>query len=131
MRIAVVGPCASGKTALVERLRKLGYEAHECVQEHSYVPTMWQKISRPDVLIYLDASPEERARRRHLETLGRGEPSDYQQVLADLRRRDRIDSTREAAPLRAADDAVRIDSTEMTIDQVVHRAEALARAAIG
>lgn len=56
MRIAVVGPCASGKTALVERLRELGYEARECVQEHSYVPTMWQKISKPDVLIYLDVS---------------------------------------------------------------------------
>jgi len=81
--------------------------------------------------IYLDASPEERARRRHVETLARGEPSDYQQVLADLRRRDGIDSTREASPLRAAEDAVRIDSTEMTIDQVVNRAEALARAAIG
>jgi len=56
MRIVVVGPCASGKTALVEQLRKLGYEARECVQEHSYVPAMWQKISQPDVLIYLDAS---------------------------------------------------------------------------
>ena len=64
MRIAVVGPCASGKTALAERLRKLGYEAHECVQEHSYVPTMWQKISRPDVLIYLDASLSSIAARR-------------------------------------------------------------------
>ena len=64
MRIAVVGPCASGKTALVERLRKLGYEARECVQEHSYVPTMWQKISQPDVLVYLDASLAAIAERR-------------------------------------------------------------------
>ncbi|MBC8264614.1 MAG: hypothetical protein H8E47_10880 [Anaerolineales bacterium] len=64
MRIAVVGPCASGKTALVERLRELGYEARECVQEHSYVPTMWQKISQPDVLIYLDASLAVIAERR-------------------------------------------------------------------
>jgi deoxyadenosine/deoxycytidine kinase len=64
MRIAVVGPCASGKTALAERLQRLGYEAHECVQEHSYVPTMWQKVSRPDVLIYLDASLAVVAERR-------------------------------------------------------------------
>ena len=64
MRIAVVGPCASGKTALAERLRNLGYEARECVQEHSYVPTMWQKISQPDVLIYLDASLAVIAERR-------------------------------------------------------------------
>ena len=64
MRIAVVGPCASGKTALAERLQKLGYEARACTQEHSYVPTMWQKISRPDVLIYLDASLAVVAERR-------------------------------------------------------------------
>jgi deoxyadenosine/deoxycytidine kinase len=64
MRIAVVGPCASGKTALAERLRNLGYEARECTQEHSYVPTMWQKISRPDVLIYLDATLAVVAERR-------------------------------------------------------------------
>ena len=64
MRIAVVGPCASGKTALAERLQSLGYEARECTQEHSYVPTMWHKISKPDVLIYLDASPPVIAERR-------------------------------------------------------------------
>ena len=55
MRIAVVGPCASGKTALAERLINLGHEVRECTQEHSYVPTMWQRISTPDLLIYLDA----------------------------------------------------------------------------
>lgn len=64
MRIAVVGPCASGKTALAERLQNLGYEARECTQEHSYAPTMWQKISKPDVLIYLDASLPAIAERR-------------------------------------------------------------------
>jgi len=64
MRIAVVGPCASGKTALAERLQKLAYEARECTQEHSYAPTMWQKISKPDVLIYLDASLSAIAERR-------------------------------------------------------------------
>ena len=64
MRIAVVGPCASGKTALAERLQSLGHEARECTQEHSYVPAMWHKISKPDVLIYLDASPPVIAERR-------------------------------------------------------------------
>lgn len=67
MRIAVVGPCASGKTALAERLQDLGYEARECVQEHSYVPTMWQKISQPDVLVYLDASLATIAERRSVD----------------------------------------------------------------
>jgi broad-specificity NMP kinase len=56
MRIAVVGTCGSGKTVLAQGLRRLGYEVRECHQEHSYVPYMWQVMSRPDVLIYLDAS---------------------------------------------------------------------------
>lgn len=64
MRIAVVGPCASGKTALAGRLQNLGYGVRECAQEHSHVPTMWQKISQPDVLIYLDASLAAIAERR-------------------------------------------------------------------
>ncbi|RLC69578.1 MAG: hypothetical protein DRI52_08635 [Chloroflexi bacterium] len=65
IRIAVVGPCASGKTELVRALRARGYDARQCVQEHSYVPTMWQHISRPDVLIYLDAELPTIARRRN------------------------------------------------------------------
>ncbi len=83
-----------------------------------------------EVKIYLDATPEERARRRHVENLQRGQSSDYQQVLADLQRRDRIDSTRQSSPLRVAEDAVCIDSTHMAIDEVVTRAEALAREAM-
>jgi cytidylate kinase len=79
MRIAIVGPCASGKTVLVERLRHLGYDVHECTQEHSYVPTMWQKISRPDILIYLDASLPIIAKRR---------PADWSEdYLAEQNRR--------------------------------------------
>lgn len=55
MRILIVGPCASGKTTLERRLCQLGYDAHSCAQEHSYVPAMWRRVSRPDVLTYLDA----------------------------------------------------------------------------
>lgn len=55
MRIAVVGPCGAGKSALAGRLRALGYEVREPCQEHSGVPDMWQRLSRPDLLIYLDA----------------------------------------------------------------------------
>jgi thymidylate kinase len=56
--IAVVGVCASGKTTLVNALRFHGYRARQVSQEHSYVPDMWQRITRPDILIYLDASLE-------------------------------------------------------------------------
>jgi deoxyadenosine/deoxycytidine kinase len=54
LRVAVVGACASGKSTLVSALRAAGYEARHVAQEHSYVPDMWERISRPDVLIYLD-----------------------------------------------------------------------------
>jgi len=63
-RIAVVGPCASGESELVSRLQTLGYEARHCAQEHSYVPDMWRRISRPEILIYLDASTAVLAARR-------------------------------------------------------------------
>lgn len=65
--IAVVGVCASGKTTLVEGLRALGYNARQVGQEHSYVPYMWQRITRPDILIYLHASYEVVTRRREVD----------------------------------------------------------------
>jgi adenylate kinase family enzyme len=62
--IAIVGPCAAGKSTLAAHLRALGYNAREVVQEHSYVPTMWQRITNPDYLIYLDVSWEVARQRR-------------------------------------------------------------------
>ncbi len=62
--IAIVGPCASGKSLLVRALRELGYNAREVVQEHSYAPAMWQIITQPDALIYLDVSWEAARLRR-------------------------------------------------------------------
>jgi deoxyadenosine/deoxycytidine kinase len=56
MRIAIVGPCGAGKTTLARNLKARGCDAEECAQEHSHVQAMWQRIARPDVLIYLDAS---------------------------------------------------------------------------
>jgi adenylate kinase family enzyme len=54
--IGVVGPCGSGKSTLIAALEKHGYRCRHIAQEHSYVQAMWQIISRPDILIYLDAS---------------------------------------------------------------------------
>jgi nicotinamide riboside kinase len=56
LRVAVVGPCASGKSTLVEALREAGYDARHPAQEHSYVPDMWRRLVDPDVLVYLDLS---------------------------------------------------------------------------
>jgi len=62
--IGVVGPCASGKSLLVQGLRERGYDAREVAQEHSYAPTMWQRITHPDLLIYLDVTLEVALQRR-------------------------------------------------------------------
>jgi len=72
-----------------------------------------------DLKIYLDASVEERARRRWEEERARDENSDYDAVLASMRRRDQIDSSREASPLRAAGDAVVLDTTALDIEGVM------------
>ncbi len=65
-RIAVVGPCGAGKSTLVAQLRPRGYNIRSVSQEHSYVPDMWRRISRTDILIYLDATLESIAKRRHI-----------------------------------------------------------------
>ncbi|MGB3307530.1 MAG: (d)CMP kinase [Thermomicrobiales bacterium] len=69
--------------------------------------------------VYLDASVEERARRRLLDLQERDPDATYQTVLEDLRRRDEYDSGRESAPLRAADDAVIVETDGRTIDEIV------------
>jgi cytidylate kinase len=80
-----------------------------------------------DLKLYLDASIEVRAERRYQELLDRGEPADYDAVLKSLQNRDDIDSNREIAPLKPADDAVVIQSDCMGIEQVLERAKELIR----
>lgn len=63
--IGVVGPCGAGKSTLIAGLEGHGYSCRHIAQEHSYVPAMWQKISNPDILIFLHASfPVSTARRQ-------------------------------------------------------------------
>lgn len=54
--IGIVGPCAAGKSTLIGGLEARGYNARHIAQEHSYVPDMWQRLTKPDLLIYLDVS---------------------------------------------------------------------------
>ena len=65
--IGVVGVCAAGKSTLVDELRQRGYQARHVAQEHSYVPDMWQRITGPDVLVFLDASYGVTVSRRRLD----------------------------------------------------------------
>jgi cytidylate kinase len=76
-------------------------------------------LPEADIKIYLDASVEERARRRYAELVDRGEPADYEDILTAMRRRDQIDSTRKVAPLRPAPDARILSSNGLDADQVV------------
>ncbi|HHI82579.1 MAG TPA: (d)CMP kinase, partial [Rhizobiales bacterium] len=69
-----------------------------------------------DVKLFVTASPAERARRRHAELLARGEPSDYDTVLAELEQRDARDRTRKTAPLEAASDAHLLDTSKLDIE---------------
>lgn len=74
---------------------------------------------KADAKFYLDASPEERARRRHAELSPAGREQDVSRTMSSLQTRDQKDSRRTTAPLRIADDARVIDTTGLTIDQVV------------
>ena len=75
----------------------------------------------PDAMhkFFLDASPEERAQRRQKQLAENGQTVEFQEILAQIQKRDRADSSRSLAPLQSAEDAVIIDSSEMSIDEVV------------
>jgi len=84
-------------------------------------------IPNAGLKIYLDASTEERARRRHLEMQNHGVDTSYESILQDLRRRDDYDSKREVSPLRRADDAVVIETDGREVSDIVGEITSLAR----
>jgi CMP/dCMP kinase len=75
-------------------------------------------LPEAELKVYLDASAGERARRRYLEKQNRGESADLDEIMAGVKMRDQIDSSRSVAPLKPADDAIRIDSDHLTLDEV-------------
>lgn len=79
-------------------------------------------LPEAEVKIFLEAGVEARARRRYEELHARGEPVEYAVVMESVQARDRLDSTRDLAPLRAAKDAIILDSTELDPQQVLERA---------
>lgn len=78
--VGVVGPCGAGKSTLIAGLERNGYSCRHIAQEHSYVPAMWQIISRPDILIYLAASYPVGTARRKLDW----QEKDFQEQLRRL-----------------------------------------------
>ncbi|GAC52424.1 (d)CMP kinase [Gordonia amicalis] len=84
-----------------------------------------------DVKIFLTATPEARADRRHKQNLAAGRDSDYAAVLDSVNRRDHLDSTRAVSPLRAADDAVVVDTSDKTLMEVLDELSGLVETRIG
>ncbi|AGB23439.1 cytidylate kinase [Mycobacterium sp. JS623] len=105
------------RTRLVQLQRELAAGQGSVVVEGRDIGTV--VLPNADVKIFLTASAEERARRRNDQNIASGLASDYDAVLADVERRDHLDSTRAVSPLRAADDAVVVDTSDMTESQVV------------
>ena len=103
---------------MVDLQRKLA-EGKDVIMEGRDICTY--VFPNADVKIYLDASEEERARRRYLQNKENGIEMPYEEILESVKNRDFIDSTREIAPLKKADDAIYVDSSNITIDEVVER----------
>ncbi len=122
--VSPVSAYAGVRRALAAQQRRIGLRGRVVMVGRDIGTVV---LPEADLKIYLDASPEERARRRYREILGRGEQADYEDILAGVRRRDQIDSTRAVAPLRPAEDAVILDSDRLDADEVFARVEALCR----
>ena len=125
--VSPVSAAPSVREALVDQQRRIG-RAGDYVVEGRDIGTV--VFPEAPVKVFLTASDEERAHRRVRQNVDRGiGPIDYAEVLADLRRRDELDSSRATSPLRAADDAVHLDSTGRYIEEVIDEICAMADAA--
>lgn len=109
---------------LVELQQKLARET-DVVMDGRDIGTV--VLPDADVKVYLTASVETRAKRRFLELQEKGEPADLVKIAADIEDRDYRDMHRDISPLRQAEDATLVDSSDMTIDQVVERILELCR----
>jgi len=107
------------RRAMTERQREIGKRG-EVIMVGRDIGTV--VLPEADLKLYLDATVEARARRRYEERQARGEEVDYDEVLESMRIRDRIDSSRDVAPLHPADDAVIIDTTVLSVDETTERA---------
>jgi CMP/dCMP kinase len=115
--VSAVSAVPAVRTRLVQLQRELAAGQGNVVVEGRDIGSV--VLPEADVKIFLTASAEERARRRNDQNIASGLGDDYGAVLADVKRRDHLDSTRKVSPLRAADDALVVDTSDMTETQVV------------
>ena len=114
--VSAVSSVPAVRSRLVDLQRILAQGPGSVVVEGRDIGTV--VLPDADVKIFLTASAETRARRRNDQNVAAGLPDDYHGVLADVRRRDHLDSTRAVSPLRAAADALVVDTSEMTEPEV-------------
>jgi CMP/dCMP kinase len=115
----IVSPVAAVKgvrDALRERQRRIGLAGHVVMVGRDIGTVV---LPEAPIKVFLTASLEARARRRYDEIVARGDKADYEQILQAMRQRDEIDSRRAVAPLKAAPDAVIINTDNLTIDEEV------------
>jgi CMP/dCMP kinase len=115
--VSAVSSVPAVRERLVGLQHDLAYGQGSIVVEGRDIGTV--VLPDADVKFFLTASAETRARRRNDQNVAAGLPDNYEAVLADVRRRDHLDSTRAISPLRAADDAVVVDTSKMTEVQVI------------
>lgn len=114
-KVSIVSAYPKVRHILSEKQRQIGLQGRVVMMGRDIGTVV---LPEADLKIYLEASLEERARRRYHERIQRREDVDYDSILAMLRERDRIDSTREFAPLKPADDSIVIDTDGLNIQQV-------------
>ncbi len=117
--VSAVSAVPEVRNRLVELQRRLTDSAERIVVEGRDIGTV--VLPNADVKIYLTASPEARAQRRNEQNISDGRGDDYEAVLADVQRRDNLDSTRKVSPLRPAEDSVIVDTSELGIEAVIDR----------
>lgn len=116
--VSVVAAHPTVRSALKEQQRRIGLQGRVVMVGRDIGSII---LPEADLKIYLDASTEERARRRYQERIAKGETVDYESILASLQDRDRIDSTRSVAPLKLAAGAIVIDTDGLTIQEVLEK----------
>jgi cytidylate kinase len=108
------------RDALIEFQRRFAAQLPGAVLDGRDIGTI--VCPTAEVKLFVTATPEERARRRHLELVGRDEPADFTAILEDIRRRDERDISRPVAPLRPAPDAMVLDTTFLDPDAAFRKA---------
>ena len=115
-KVSKVSAYPEVRKALTEQQRRIGLRGKVIMVGRDIGTVV---LPEADLKIYLDASVEERAKRRYQQRIDRGGKANYEKILKALKKRDRKDSTREIAPLRAAADAVIINTDDLSIAEVV------------